>query len=607
MKFAHLQMLFMIWLAPAMFVVVLWGVQKRRKILERFSTPKGLSVIAITMSSGRRWIKAGLILTAILLTAVALSGPQYGFRWQEVERKGIDIMIALDCSRSMLAKDVPPTRLDRAKREIIDLLTMLEGDRIGLVAFAGQAFLQCPLTLDYEAFHIFLNGLSPDSISVGGTDMSAAIDIALEGFEKTANTEKAIILITDGESTGGDPLAAAEKAAKDGIKLFCIGVGDTEGAPVPSKTGGFQKGSNGTIVLTRLDEESLKKMAALTGGMYVGSVAGDMDLDVIYHQEIRGKMDVATLTTQRKQIWEDRFQWPLLLALAALISEMFIPAAKRGVLLLLLTGMIVFSGVKPLWAESFSESSQLGQGAYEKGKYDDALKHFIDAQLEKPESPEINYNIGNVYYKKGEYDAALRQYRKVIETKEPALRQKAFYNLGNTSFRMNRIDEAIKDYEAALKIEPQDKQAAQNLEFARKALEQQKKQSKSPSNENQSKTGSGEKEKQPPEKGKEDPQAGKTSEPPSSASPDDRPEKDAEKPSQGADGKSAGQDSEKQGKSQAPEPSGAETESKASAASEKPDGTVDKHQTERILNRLQDLPGGAMTPRYGKTQVEKDW
>jgi len=290
MKFSHIEMLFLIWAIPVFFLVIVTGMKTRQTILTRFASPKGIAAIAPETGARLRWTRAGLVLCSLLFLCIALSGPQYGYKWQTITQKGVDIMVAIDLSRSMLATDIQPTRLDRAKREIYDLLTMLKGDRMGLVAFSGAAFLQCPLTLDYEAFNIFLNSLTPDSMPVGGTDISGAITTSLSAFDPKANSQKAIILITDGENTGRtDPLDAAENARNAGVKLFCIGVGSHEGVPVPSKDGGIQKDQSGNIILTRIDEETLKKMAGLTDGAYVRSTAGNMDLDVIYTREIRGK------------------------------------------------------------------------------------------------------------------------------------------------------------------------------------------------------------------------------------------------------------------------------------------------------------------------------
>lgn len=328
MKFANIEMLFLIWAVPIIFLVFLYGNRKRKKILERFSVPESLDGITPCVSPQRRKLKTALFLTVFLLVAIALSGPQYGYRWQEIERKGVDIFIAIDCSKSMLATDIKPSRLERAKFEVFDLLSMLEGDRVGLVAFAGNAFVQCPLTLDYEAFNLFMNVLTPEYLPVGGTNISGAIDAALEGFSQNETSEKAIIIITDGESTGGDPVEAAKKAKEKGVKIFCIGVGKKDGIPVPDKDGGFKKDKNGKIILTKIDEDTLKKIAILTGGNYVRSVAGDMDLETIYRKNIRGEMEQATLTSGKKKVWEDRFQWFLGFAIILMIIILLVPSSK---------------------------------------------------------------------------------------------------------------------------------------------------------------------------------------------------------------------------------------------------------------------------------------
>ncbi|MCW8801235.1 MAG: VWA domain-containing protein, partial [Desulfobacter sp.] len=255
--------------------------------------------------------KSGLAVLATGFAVVALAGPLAGYRWEKTTQKGVDIMIALDCSRSMLAQDVSPTRLTRAKREIIDLTRLMRSDRAGLVAFSGAAVLQCPLTLDYNAFGIFLDALDPDYLPVGGTDLTAALEACYNGFDPASIAGKAIILITDGEDTAGDEAALnkmVEKFAKEKIRIFAIGVGDPAGAPIPAKGGGFKKDSTGNIILSKVDETMLKKITAMTQGRYVRSVAGDMDLEQIYSGDILGTMERKELTQGRKKVWEKRFQ-----------------------------------------------------------------------------------------------------------------------------------------------------------------------------------------------------------------------------------------------------------------------------------------------------------
>ncbi|MCX5882815.1 MAG: VWA domain-containing protein [Deltaproteobacteria bacterium] len=580
MKFSQIEMLFLIWAIPVFFLVVVFGMKTRQNILARFTSPKGLAAIA----------------------PEALSGPQYGYKWQTIEQKGVDLIVAVDLSRSMLATDIQPTRLDRAKREIYDLLAMLKGDRIGLVAFAGTAFLQCPLTLDYEAFHLFLNTLTPDFMPIGGTDISGAVTASLSAFDQKANSQKAIILITDGENTGkADPLEAAESARKAGVKLFCIGVGSDEGAPIPAETGGIKKDRSGNIILTRIDEETLKKMAVLTGGAYVRSVAGSMDLDMIYTNEIRGKMEASTLSTDKKQIWEDRFQWVLALAIIALGAELFVPAVRKKAAVL---GMMFLL----LWSVPVHAGNPLREGidAYNQGAYDKALKLFIDAQLDHPDRPDILYNIGNAYYHTGDFEAAAKSYKEALKAENKLLQQKAYYNLGNADFRKKQYEDAVKNYEEALKLNPDDILAKQNLEYVKKVMEQVKEQqnqqqkgnksdkddkkedseSKEPSKEGQEpKKHADQKEQSPKDQGEQ-------------SKPDEKnAENDKSSPNFGneTDKNEKGSEDQKEQGSLPSKPAG------------DPEKIEEKNRAEHILNRLKDQPGKAMIPAYGKTNVEKDW
>lgn len=613
MNFARIEMLFLIWAVPLLLLIFVYGMKRRRKILSRFVSAQGLKALVPTASSARRKIKAGLMLCSLFFLALALSGPRYGYKWLEIERKGIDIVLALDCSKSMLASDIKPSRLDRAKREVYDLLTMLKGDRVGLVAFAGTAFLQCPLTLDYEAFDLFLNVLSPDFLPIGGTDITEAINISIDGFDKKSNAEKAVILITDGENTGeGDPIKAAEKAKESGVKLFCIGVGSEGGVPVPEEQGGFKKDASGKIILTKLDEETLKKMAVITGGTYVRSVAGDMDLDVIYTREIRGKMEASELESGRKQIWEDRYQWFLALGVLALIAELFLPSTKKTLSAIVLLCLIVSSS-PAVHASPLKE----GLDAYNKEDYEKALKLFIDAQLENPDKPEVLYNVGNAYYKTGDFDAAASNFKEAMKTEDKRLKQKAVYNLGNANYRKEKFEDAVKNYEEAVKLDPNDSQAKQNLEFVKKVMEMKKQQQEQKQQE-------GDKQKEGDSEDKKDAEAQKKDE------GENKPE-NSEQAQSGADEEKSGEEkseeektapnygNEKPDENQAegaqpeekPSEENKDDEQKAATAKASPSDeskdSDDKQQAERMLNRLNDQPGKAMIPFYRKRHVEKDW
>jgi Ca-activated chloride channel family protein len=595
MKFARLEMLFLVWVLPVLLLAYLYGWRKRRSILNRFAAARTLSAIVPAGMAVRRLWAAILILAASLLAVVAMAGPQYGFQWQTVERKGVDIIIALDCSRSMLAGDIAPNRLDRAKREIYDLLNMLQGDRVGLVAFSGTAFLQCPLTIDYSAFHLFLDVLTPEYLPLPGTDLFLALQTCLSAFDPDSPSEKAVILITDGEHTGSeDPLKAAEQAQKAGIKLFCIGVGSGDGVPIPAEDGGFKKDAAGRIILSHLDESLLTRMALATGGGYVRSAAGDMDLDSIYRDQIRGHMEATTVESSRKQVWADRFQWPLALAVLLLFVARWMPVIKRPLCVVLLP--LALSVFQPrAWAGPLQEAYR----AYQKGDYPQALKKFIDEQLKDPENPEILYNIGNAHYKNGDYAAAEQHFAQALPKAPADLKPKLMYNLGNSAYRQGRLEEALKNYEAALALTPQDQEAQENLAFVKQKLQQesqqkqqqqqqleqqeQEQEQKNPSDEKR-KEGSDQQQNPPsqqdqnekakaPDEEKEDAETQK---------PQQNPDRPAEQPSEQHPNTSAGA-----------QPNNAKPGERPASA--------------QILNRLKDQPGRALMPQYEKHPVDKDW
>jgi Ca-activated chloride channel family protein len=586
MKFTRIELLFLIWIVPLLALAYLYGWRRRRNILNGFAQKRTRTRIIPTGMDRRRRLGAVLILCAAVCAVFAMSGPQYGFQWQEIERQGIEIIIALDCSRSMLATDIKPTRLDRAKREIYDLLSMLQGDRVGLVAFSGTSFLQCPLTIDYPAFYLFLDALTPDYLPVGGSDLAAALQSAQEAFDPQSNADKAVILITDGEHTGdGQPLEAAQTAQKDGIKLFTIGVGSGEGVPVPESQGGFKKDAAGQIVLSRLDESLLTRMALATGGSYVRSVAGDMDLETIYVDQIRSTMDAATVESGRKQIWADRFQWPLALAVMLLLLVRWIPPVRQTLPL-----FVLCAGLLAIPSAVEAGPLQKGYDAYQQKAYDQALKQFIDGQLQDPDSPSVLYNIGNAYYKTENYEAAREHYLQALPQAPPELKHSLLYNLGNSAYRLGALEEAIQNYEAAVKLKPDDPQTKENLAFVKQQLQKQQhnqqqnqqNQSENKNNDNQEQQG---KEQPPPQGG--DSQKDAQQQPPESGSEseeDRQPKQDPQQKDQTAQARKA--------PNQKPE---GDDQNKAQKAAS------------QMLNQLKDQPGRAMMPNYQKRPVEKDW
>jgi len=326
MKFNNLWTLNFLWLVPLLLFALIYEMRKKRIALQNFADQD--LVARLTGEESRRKIilKNVLLVLTFILLVLAVAGPRWGSHYQEVKREGVDIMLLVDVSPSMLVEDVKPNRLERARREITDFLRVIQGDRVGLIAFSGKAFVQCPLTLDHGACQMFLSSLNPDLIPVSGTDIGTAIDLAVNSFDMKEETDRVVLLITDGEDNEGRGLEAAERAAEKDVKIFVFGMGDPTGGPVPSADGqgGFLKDKSGKVVLSKLDEESLRKAADVTGGDYVRSIAGDLDLDILYFDGIRSKTDLAVLKSGKVKVYEERFMIFLIAAFLLLLLEGFI-------------------------------------------------------------------------------------------------------------------------------------------------------------------------------------------------------------------------------------------------------------------------------------------
>ena len=332
MKFSNLQFAHLFWLIPILVGFYIWVFRSKRRALETFAEAHLLPGLTATVSTVRQKAKAFLTVLAVGLLVIALIGPRWGFRWQETKRQGIDILVAIDTSRSMLTEDVKPNRLERAKLAVKDLLNLLTGDRIGLIAFAGSAFVQCPLTLDYGAFSLTLNRVNTGLIPRGGTNLASALLTAMDAFGTKGRKHKALIIITDGESHEGNPEEIAKQAADAGIRVFCIGIGTKEGEliTITDEQGKrtFLKDRNGQVVKSKLDEVTLQKIALTTGGSYIRASGAEFGLDLIYNEKI-AQMEKKELESKLQKRYEERFQIPLLIAFLLIVLEGFIGDRRR--------------------------------------------------------------------------------------------------------------------------------------------------------------------------------------------------------------------------------------------------------------------------------------
>ncbi len=304
-----------------------WMLRRRDKLLSRMAG-KGLWPTLLPGHSPKRMRWKNLLrMLALALALLAVARPQWGFKWEEVKQRGLSIIVALDTSKSMLAQDIKPNRLQQAKWGVRDLVKELKGDRIGIVAFAGDAFLQCPATIDYAAFLMMLDDIYAGIIPLGGTDIYQALEESIDGFEKETAADKVVILISDGEGTTGDPLSLLPRLKKEKIRVFCIGVGTKEGELIQTSEG-FVKDKAGNVVKSSLNENTLEQIAAETSGFYVRSAPGDFGLERVYQQGIV-QLQREEHESRMAKIWQERFQWFLGAALLLLVVEALVRPVKR--------------------------------------------------------------------------------------------------------------------------------------------------------------------------------------------------------------------------------------------------------------------------------------
>ncbi len=302
----------------------------RKKALESYGDIAIIQQLFPDVSKAKRIWKFILFLFAFSLVIIGIVNPQSGTKLEEVKRKGADIMICLDVSNSMKAEDLQPNRLEKAKQSISKLVDKLEGDRIGIIVFGGEAYVQLPITTDYAASKLFLESINTDMIPTQGTAIGAAINLAVESFGKDEGKNKAILIITDGENHEDDAVKAAEAAAEKGITINTIGMGSVDGAPIPiyknNVREGFRKDKNGNTIMTKLNEQTLKEIATAGNGIFIRATNSDSGLN--YVMDAINKLEKKEFESKMYSDYEDRFQWFIAAAFILLLIETFLTERK---------------------------------------------------------------------------------------------------------------------------------------------------------------------------------------------------------------------------------------------------------------------------------------
>lgn len=517
------------------FVLLFVVIQYRRKRqFARFGEPKLLKQLIPTQSPAMKHLKFSLLLLAFACFIFALANPQVGSSLEKGKRQGVDIMICCDISNSMLAEDIQPNRLEASKMAMNRFIDKLNGDRVGLVVFAGNAFVQLPITSDYAAAKMFINYITPSLISEQGTDLAAALDLAAvsmlpqddpnaENAKMSQLTSKVMVVVSDGEDHFEEAIAMAREVNKLGIVIHTIGIGSVQGAPIPMGSGNanFKKDSDGNTVMTRLNEAILRDIAAAGQGTYVHANNANMGFDEILKRiDAMEKSELDEITFTR---FESQFQYPLLCGLVLLFLEMLLFGVKSNfkswilrrerhffsktslifVLIMLSINVLQAQTKDELHAirngnREFKKAEQLREeamGLHEKGGeinaknaqekmketaslYQKAETLYRKALSETPNYDKGNYNLGTALYRQEKYDEAAQTFEQVAkqESSDKSLRAKAFHNLGNALMKQEKFQESVDAYKNSLKLNPKDMDTKYNLEYAKKKLLRQQQQ-----------------------------------------------------------------------------------------------------------------------------------
>lgn len=487
MRFAAPHILWLLLpLVPGLIAFFWWAARKREHLLTNFVNARLLPGLLAGVSPRRRKFREACIIAAAALIVIALAQPQWGFSWQEVKQRGLDIVVAVDTSKSMLATDIAPSRIARARFAALDLMQLARTDRLGLVAFAGSAFLQCPLTIDDAAFRQSVEAIQVGVIPHGGTALGEAIKASLTAFKESDNY-KVLVIISDGEDHDPGALEAAKEAAEQGLRIFTIGVGTPEGEILQFKNDAGQqdyvRDEAENVVKSRLNEGLLQQVATAASGFYL-PMRGAKTIDTLYE---KGLAPLPKSESREKlvQRFHERFHWPLGAAILLLVLEQFIPERHRspGRAAVAALALLFFSapGIS-------SASSWEARRDYQAGRFEEALKEYKDLmRQDKKEDPRLPYNAGAAAYRSGQFNEAARLFGQAINTPDLNLQEQAYYNRGNALFqsgereqdpqaRRKAWEQALKDFEASLKLSPQDADAQHNHEYVKRRLEELKQQ-----------------------------------------------------------------------------------------------------------------------------------
>lgn len=460
----------------AAFALDLWASRRRESALAAFGRPETLGRLYPAETLGRRKLQTHLGWAGISFLLLALVGPQWGLELIRGSAQGIEAIVAVDTSLSMLTEDAAPNRIGKAKTELIQILNGLEGQRVGVIAFAGEAQIQCPLTSDLEAAKSFVDSLEVGMVPQAGTALAKPLDLAAQMMSTHAG-HKAVVLITDGEDHMGQTLEAAKRAAAAGIQVFIIGVGTPEGGPIPLKDAqghvtAFKKDKNGNTVVSRLGEDGLIQIAKASSGAYFRATTEENEASAIL--KAISQIEASKIQSGSLPRYKNRFRWPLAIGMLLLAAEMLIPETGALALPTLAALALAFSGCSN---EKSAVDLWRGNHDYKGGRFEQALDRYLSASKRNPNDARPEFNAGDARYRMGQWDAAQKHFTDLSDPKKvaPEVASKALFNLGDTFMRQNDCPKAADAFKQCLLLDPKDDDCRFNLV---KALECMKNQSK---------------------------------------------------------------------------------------------------------------------------------
>lgn len=485
LSFQHIEYLLVLAVVPVLVLLYFFVLNWKKRTIKKIGDAGLVQEMIKNYAPQKFALKFMLVLIAITSGVFALANLRSPKGMEQVSRNGIDVMIALDVSKSMLARDIKPNRLERAKQAISKLIDKLSNDRIGIVVFAGRAYLQMPLTGDHGAAKMYLSSASTDIVPTQGTVISDALKMCNASFNSKEKKYKAVVLISDGEDHDEGALKIAGQMAEEGIVINTVGIGSPQGSTIIDElTNQEKQDAAGNLVITKLNEEELMKIAEKGKGSY--QLFGNAD-------ELANKLDAQLASMDQRTVTEDSlvnykyfFPYFLILALVLLVAEFFISerkgfrnfkmnlASKKALTAVLLVSVFLL----PLTtkAQNTKQLIKKGNEAYEKKDYENAITQYQQATVKNPADPTAAYNMGNALYKNKKADEAVQAYDEAAsKASSKSDKAKAFYNKGVVLQNNKKLPECIEAYKNALKLNPQDEDARQNLQ---KALQQQKEQQK---------------------------------------------------------------------------------------------------------------------------------